>query len=65
MGWKCSTIGEARNAYNTVIVKSEWKRPKDLGIDGRMILTLICKEEYVRLWTVFTWLRIGSSYLLL
>jgi len=34
---------------------------EDLHIDGRIILKLILNECNVRMWTEFSWLRIGQS----
>jgi hypothetical protein len=48
--------GEVRNSYNILIGKPEGNRPlKDLDIDGRLTL------EWIKLWTGFIWLRIGTS----
>jgi hypothetical protein len=34
---------------------------RNLGIDGRIILEWILKRMVEKLWTGFTWLRIGTS----
>jgi hypothetical protein len=34
---------------------------RDLGSDAPMILKLIIKKQYVRMWTVFSWLMTESS----
>jgi hypothetical protein len=33
----------------------------DLGIDGSIILKWTLEKQYVRLWTGFIWLMIGTS----
>jgi hypothetical protein len=34
---------------------------EDLGIDGNIILEWILRKLGVRVWNVFTWLRIGTN----
>jgi len=33
----------------------------DLGVDGRIILKCILEKESVKLWNVFSWLKICPS----
>jgi hypothetical protein len=51
---------EMRNAYKILVGKFR-KRPLErLGIDGKIILKLICQKWVVEVWTGFCWLKIGS-----
>jgi hypothetical protein len=58
---------ENRYAYKVFVKKKrEAKRPLEgLGVAGGIILKCIIKMYNERLWTGFTWLRIGTSGALL
>jgi hypothetical protein len=49
-------MGQLRNAYKISVGKSEGNMR-----DVRIILKWIVKKYGVRVWTGFSWLRIGSS----
>jgi hypothetical protein len=37
-----------RTAYTTVVGKPAGRRPLDIGVDGRIILTCLLKKQVVR-----------------
>jgi hypothetical protein len=54
MGVACGTFGENRNAYWSLLAKSERRRPRErLGEYGRIILKWILKLLKGRAWTGF------------
>jgi hypothetical protein len=42
------------------MLKAEATR-KNLKFDGKIILKWISEKQYVRIWTGFVWLRIGTG----
>jgi hypothetical protein len=55
-------MGEIRNAYNILFETPEGKRPRGRSsVDGRIILERILGKQGGKVWTAFTWLRIGTS----
>jgi len=48
--------------YKILVENLKWRdNLEDLGVNGRMILRRILKEEAARMWTGFIWLKKGYS----
>ena len=62
MGGECSTYGGGE-AYTGFLWGNLMERDNlgDLGVDGRIILTWIFRKWDVGVWTVSSWLRIGTG----
>jgi hypothetical protein len=54
-------MGEGRNVYRVLVGKPEEKdHLEDQGVDGRMESKWTLGRLVVRVWSGFTWLRIGT-----
>jgi hypothetical protein len=54
--------GNMKNVYKILVRKPDGERPlEDLGVDGRITLKWILKNEGKSVWTAFIWLRIETS----
>jgi len=56
VGVRCDTHRRDGNAHRILVIKLG-----DLGINGRIILIKILKDEGVNMWTGFICLRLGTS----
>ena len=55
-------MGAERGLYRVLVERTEGKRPLgDLGVDGWIILGLICRSWYVGIWTRLGWPRIETG----
>jgi hypothetical protein len=58
-------MGEMRGIHRDLVGKPEGKRPlgrpRDPGVDGRIILRWIFRKWDVWVWTGLSWLRIGTG----
>jgi hypothetical protein len=52
---------ERRDTYKILVGKLEGKKPLDLDVDGRIILSWILEREDGVVLTKLIWLRTGSS----
>jgi hypothetical protein len=54
-------MGEMKNAYRVLVGKPEGKsHSENLGTDGNIILEWILGKSGGKLWTRYTWLRVGT-----
>ena len=62
MGGACSAYGGKRGVYSVLVGKSEGRNHlEDPGKDGRIIIRWVFRTWDVGLWTLSTWLRIGTG----
>jgi hypothetical protein len=55
-------VGDGRGEYRVLVGRPEGKSHlKDLGVDGRILLTWIFKKWLGKAWTGLMWFRIGTS----
>jgi hypothetical protein len=55
-------MGDRRGIFRVLVGKHEGKRPLGRpGVDGRIILRWIFRKWDVVVWTVSSWLRIGTG----
>jgi hypothetical protein len=60
MGWACCGREKEKTCCKMFIINSEGRDlSEDLGIGGKRILKWFIQTRYVRVWTTFTWFRIG------
>jgi hypothetical protein len=61
MGMACNTHERNDKSIQNVVGEPEERRQFwHLLVDERIILEWILKEQHVRVWTGFVWIRIGS-----
>jgi hypothetical protein len=62
MDGACSTYVESRGMCMVLLGKPEGKNHlEDPGLDGRIILRWIFRKWNVRVWTGWSWVRLGTG----